>query len=382
MKTEIKIVKLSQIKLNPDNPRQIAGPDMNKLVKSLQEFPDMMEIREIVVDEDMMILGGNMRYQALKKIKAKKCRAKIVTGLTDKQKREFVIKDNSNFGEYNFDILADGWKDLPLDDWGVDLPEDWFESVGSGEPASTKIEKVETILPDEEIKKRIKETDKIIYQFSGGRDSTLAILKTLEIVRDKNPVACYVDTGTEFPDLLYFIYNFCKKHDLSLEVLRPKKNFFEIYGENKTFPDPVFRDCIQRLINNPIDDVFFSYENALIIRGGRNKQKTSRSKSNIYQEIVKSKNKIRKLLNPLFVLSNEKYNADIKNVKIWDGYNRGFIRTACWCCPFQREPQWEALKENYLLLWQSMFELTKLWKFKEIKGDGCIKQFKKYWDKQ
>ena len=133
MHIEIKTMDLSQIKLNPDNPRQIAKPEMDKLVKSLQEFPDMMEIREIVVDENMTILGGNMRYQALKKIKVKKCIAKIVTGLTDKQKQEFVIKDNSNFGKYDFDILANSWDDLPLDDWGVDLPEDWLEPDGDGE---------------------------------------------------------------------------------------------------------------------------------------------------------------------------------------------------------------------------------------------------------
>jgi DNA modification methylase len=74
----------------------------------------------------MTILGGNMRYLALKKSGAKAATAKIVTGLTKEQKREFVIKDNSNFGEYDFDALANGWSDLPLADWGVDLPEDWL----------------------------------------------------------------------------------------------------------------------------------------------------------------------------------------------------------------------------------------------------------------
>ncbi len=129
MKTEIKKVKLSEIKQNPNNPRQIVGADMDKLIKSLQEFPDMMEIREIVVDENMMILGGNMRYKALKKIKAKECIAKIVIGLTDEQKREFVIKDNSQFGQWDFDILANDWDTLPIDDWGIDLPEGWLSDA-------------------------------------------------------------------------------------------------------------------------------------------------------------------------------------------------------------------------------------------------------------
>jgi hypothetical protein len=129
MKVEIKEVKISEIKLNPDNPRRISKQDMDRLVKSLNEFPDMLNIREIVVDETMTILGGNMRYLALKKSGAKAATAKIVTGLTKEQKREFVIKDNSNFGEYDFDALANGWSDLPLADWGVDLPEDWLGGV-------------------------------------------------------------------------------------------------------------------------------------------------------------------------------------------------------------------------------------------------------------
>jgi len=136
---ETKKVKLSQIKLNPDNPRRISEKDMERLVKSLTEFPEMMDIREIVVDEDMMVLGGNMRTLALRKAGAKECVAKVVTGLTAEQKREFVIKDNGSMGEWDFDLLANNWSDLPLDDWGVDLPEDWLKTIdsdGTPEPGS------------------------------------------------------------------------------------------------------------------------------------------------------------------------------------------------------------------------------------------------------
>ena len=94
----IKTVKLSAIKLNPDNPRRISEKDMERLVKSLTEFPEMMDIREIVVDEGMMVLGGNMRTLALRKAGAKECVAKIVTGLTPEQKKEFIIKDNGAWG--------------------------------------------------------------------------------------------------------------------------------------------------------------------------------------------------------------------------------------------------------------------------------------------
>jgi len=134
----IKTVKLSAIKLNPDNPRRIGKIEMARLVKSLQDFPDMMKLREIVVDETMTVLGGNMRLIALRKIGAKDCTAKIVKGLTPEQKREFILKDNGSWGEWDFDILANDWGDLPLADWGVDLPEDWLNPVEEIEQLTQK----------------------------------------------------------------------------------------------------------------------------------------------------------------------------------------------------------------------------------------------------
>jgi len=122
MESKIKTVKLSEIKLNPDNPRTITGKAMENLVKSLQDFPEMMKLREIVVDESMTVLGGNMRLLALQKSGAKDCTAKIVKGLTPDQKREFVIKDNAAFGEWDMDALANSWDDLPLFEWGVNVP--------------------------------------------------------------------------------------------------------------------------------------------------------------------------------------------------------------------------------------------------------------------
>jgi hypothetical protein len=136
MKVETKKIKVSAIKLNPDNPRSITKDNMDRLVKSITDFPEMLEMREVIVDENMMALGGNMRTLALKKAKIKECTVKIVTGLTDEQKREFVIKDNSNFGQYDWDILANQWDDLPLVDWGVDLPVDWLVDPNDFEPGT------------------------------------------------------------------------------------------------------------------------------------------------------------------------------------------------------------------------------------------------------
>ena len=133
---ETKTLKLSAIKLNPDNPRIISDRDMDRLVKSLTDFPDMMRLREIVVDDDGVVLGGNMRVLAMRKIGAKDCTAKIVKGLTPEQKREFIIRDNTTQGSWNYDDLANSWSDLPLAEWGIDLPESWLTDPGAGEPGT------------------------------------------------------------------------------------------------------------------------------------------------------------------------------------------------------------------------------------------------------
>tara|TARA_B100001057_G_scaffold20991_2_gene19430 strand:- start:594 stop:1190 length:597 start_codon:yes stop_codon:yes gene_type:complete len=115
-------VKITEIKTNPDNPRLIKDNKFKKLVQSIKEFPEMLEKRPIVVDENMMILGGNMRFKASQELGLKELYVIIAEGWSDEQKKEFVIKDNSNFGEWDWDILANEWDNKKLIDWGIDLP--------------------------------------------------------------------------------------------------------------------------------------------------------------------------------------------------------------------------------------------------------------------
>ena len=375
-------VKISNLKSHPENPNTHPDNQLKELQNSLDQFE---QVKNIVVWQGKVIAGNGL-MEAARLQNRTEIEVQDVSDWPEEKAISFMIADNrlQELAVMDNNILSGLITNIdePFNIPGVDA--DYLDSIDFGADVSEEkkdTDNVETMEIDEVIQSKIDKADNIIYQFSGGRDSTLAILKTIELVRDKNPLAVYVDTGSEFPDLLYFIYNFCNEHDLRLQVLHPKKNFFEIYGEKKQFPDTVFRDCISRLINNPVNDFYLSTENPLIIRGGRSKQKTSRSKSNVYQEISKGKKTI-KLLNPLYSLSNDEYDSDISKVSVWPGYSNGFIRTACWCCPFQREPQWEALRINYPLLWSAMFDLYKSWTFKKIKGDGCIKQYKKYWDKQ
>ena len=120
---EQKTVNLSEIKPNPDNPRVIKRSQLKSLQKSLSDFPEMMKLRPIVVDEDGVILGGNMRYQALLENGATETEVETVSGLPPEQKREFIIKDNVSLGDCDWDALANGWDADELEEWGLDIPE-------------------------------------------------------------------------------------------------------------------------------------------------------------------------------------------------------------------------------------------------------------------
>jgi len=103
---EAKKVKISEIKPNPNNPRLIKDDKFAKLVKSVKEFPEMLTIRPIVVNSDMIILGGNMRFKACKEAGLKEIPVIIAEGLTEQQQKEFLIKDNVAGGEWDWDMLA------------------------------------------------------------------------------------------------------------------------------------------------------------------------------------------------------------------------------------------------------------------------------------
>lgn len=122
MKTTIKKMKLADLIPTENNPRQIKKDDFERLKKSVKSFPQMLDIREIVVDENNRILGGHQRVKALMANGEKEVNVKVVEGLSEEEKREFIVRDNIQNGDWDFDVLANEWSDLDLQDWGI-LPE-------------------------------------------------------------------------------------------------------------------------------------------------------------------------------------------------------------------------------------------------------------------
>jgi DNA modification methylase len=118
-------MKLSKLKGNPNNPRIIKDDKFKKLVKSINDFPKMMALRPIVVDENFIVQGGNMRLKALQEIGFKDIPdewVKQVSDLNEDEKKQFIIKDNVGFGEWDWDDLANNWDAEQLTEWGLDIP--------------------------------------------------------------------------------------------------------------------------------------------------------------------------------------------------------------------------------------------------------------------
>lgn len=135
-----RLAKVSEIKSNPDNPRIIKNNKFYKLVNSIKQFPKMLELRPIVVNEKMVVLGGNMRLKACKEAGLKEVPIVMAEDLTAEEQKEFIIKDNVNFGSWDAEMLANEWDLNKLLDWGL----------GATDLAIQEIEELRTEQEDDE----------------------------------------------------------------------------------------------------------------------------------------------------------------------------------------------------------------------------------------
>ena len=118
----IQNVPINTVKANPNNPRIIKDDKFTKLVKSINEFPQMLNLRPIVVNDDMVVLGGNMRLKACKEAGLKEIPIIKASELTEQQQKEFIVKDNVGYGEWDWSDLANNWDSDQLEEWGLDIP--------------------------------------------------------------------------------------------------------------------------------------------------------------------------------------------------------------------------------------------------------------------
>ena len=141
---EIKLYKINEIKTNPNNPRIIKDEKYKKLVKSIKEFPQMLQLRPIIINDDNIVLGGNMRLKACTEAGLKEVPVLLASELTDAQQKEFIIKDNLGYGEWDWEAIAEEWNIDDLENWGLDIPKfikyDDMEDISNEIVQSYKIE--------------------------------------------------------------------------------------------------------------------------------------------------------------------------------------------------------------------------------------------------
>jgi len=148
-------VPINSIRNNPINPRLVNTAKFEKLKQSIQDFPQMLELRPIVINEHGVILGGNMRYKALVELGYTEVPVIVAEHITKEQEAQFIIKDNIGFGDWDWDILANEWDSVELEDWGLDVwqnQDDIFANLDDE--------------PNEELKKIVEE-DKIVCALCG-----------------------------------------------------------------------------------------------------------------------------------------------------------------------------------------------------------------------
>jgi hypothetical protein len=174
---------INQVKANPKNPRIIKDDKFKKLVQSIKEFPEMLELRPIVVNEDMVVLGGNMRLKACKEAGLDKVPVIKASNLTEEQQKEFIIKDNVGFGEWDWNDLANNWETEKLQEWGLDIPgfenvEDLGESFSLPDGDKAPFQQMTFILADQQAEviknaiDEIKKSEEYKYAETFGNDNS------------------------------------------------------------------------------------------------------------------------------------------------------------------------------------------------------------------
>lgn len=271
----------------------------------------------------------------------------------------------------------DGKIDLDLTDFADSALEDLLaepvQEIEEDESEKVKLAKLE-------LSERMEKAKYVFWAFSGGRDSTRALIATWQAFVDtgKHCEVIYVENTCEFPDLIMHIRRICKMLGAKLTTVHPDKTYLTEYYEKGKSPDSLYMDCVETLINKPMDQYIASVvgkEDYILVRGGQPKQKTGRSGTAEFQSVKSKPSMI--IYNPCFSMTKEQLEAKIPE---WPGYAAGFRRTACWCCPFQCAEQYDALQQNYPLLIEEMRNIMGSIRVKSY-GVKSYDDRYRYWEK-
>ncbi len=385
-------VKLSDFTENPDNPQRVSEEAFLRLVGKLKRVPDGLNAQRIAYVTDdprgaRLVLSGNKRLRALRQIYGAEGLVPAswfedITGMSLAERHEFIIDANVQEGEWDAEKLLAQYGGQEL---GELVGEETLAKILKDLPKAEENAEEDSATEDAELKdlhldQRMEAAKYVFFSFSGGRDSTRAVYLCAKrfIESGKKCQALYVESPCEFPDVVMHIRRVCGELGLPLHCIHPDTNYIDEYAEKGEAPDSIFMDCVEKLINRHLDKYIkeqIGDEDYILVRGGQAKQKTSRSHTAGKQEVKGKPYMI--IYNPLFFATAEQLAAPIPE---WPGYAAGFQRTACWCCPFQKKEQYEALRRNYPLLFEEMKKIVAKTRFVWHKGDEANKKKFRYWE--
>ncbi len=368
--------KISEIKPYKNNPRN-NDQAVGAVLESIKEFGFKVPI---ILDKDNVIISGHTRLKAAKKLKLKEIPCVVAEDLTEKQAKALRLADNkvAEIAEWNLELLEVELQELEevnfdMSCFGFEEPEILEEPETSEEPEPRKMVFADDFYLEPEIVEELK-TKRVFMNFSGGKDSavTAFLMKPILDEIGKEMELVFVDTGVEIPGTQEYVVRFAAAFGYKLNIVRSGKDFFEHYENKKSFPNAIYRDCIFELINKPSNKFIMEKANGedfIIVRGGRSNQATNISKGQKIYDVKSGTQRVR-LLNPIYDLSEkafEKYKKQlIETFGIWEGYERGFVRTACWCCPFQRKVQYDVMQKELPFLFDILKRKAQEWDFQGV----------------
>lgn len=353
---KIEHVKISDLKMAVYNPRQISNDDMASLVNSIREFEIVEPI--VVNKRTGNVVGGHQRIIACKQLSIEEVPV-VYVNLDEKKEKVLNLALNRIHGDWDMEKLSVVLGELKLDDM-ADLSLTGFSEIELGEIVDKP--KAESHLRDrmdwkdldnlfldeKEIQKRYEKTKQIIVSFSGGKDSTACLILLRKYFPEKTITAVFVDPGIEFPGMSVHTEEIAKILKCNLVIVKPQKDFW-IETLKRGWPNGMIPWCRNDLIHKPFGEFVqkFDSKDTLLCDGSRGDQAMRFSKKSRFSSLPTLKKY--QAFHPIFDLKKEEQDKFLasSNIPLWEGYQKGFVRTACWCCPMQCASQGFALQQNY-----------------------------------
>ena len=361
----VKVFPVADLQAAPYNPRQISDAALAGLTRSLEQFGLVAPLIVNVRTKKPRVVGGHQRLKALQARGDKEVLCVTVDVPPAEERLLNITLNNPEIqGAFTADVaqmledLRPKVKDqsllleLRLKELRERVQAEAEKDPFQFRPGETNLKAPKQSGPFWLKKTQIEkfgQYENFILDFSGGRDSTLALLWLATHFHDRNIYPVFSDPGVEFPGMGAHIAQVCAFFDIEPVFVKPKVDFWAWLLAEKQWPSLIFRKCQSVLIHSVTRDFRrqFDKKNTLLLDGSRATQAVRGSKKTKSSALTSLPDY--NAYHPCFDVTDEKAAELLEQsgVPLWEGYSRGFVRTACWCCPGQCGLQALALQENY-----------------------------------